>query len=188
MWKYLIPKIALGDLRVMIRYTFLGALISGSYGVLHDQVTYTIGPEYFHNFKFEQFAYADLGFGDRFFVAIIGFLATWWVGVIVGWILARRMIPACSLDVAQRKILLGFLTVFVTAFLFGVGGYLYGLFRGPDADYSYWQATLQRYQVDDHFRFMCVGYIHNAGYLGGISGIILTYVIIKPKRSMAQVQ
>lgn len=93
MLKHIIPQIPLADLTALLGITFLGALIAGGYGVLHDQITYTIGPEYFHNFKFHQFAYADFGFGDRVFATTIGFLATWWVGLFVGWILARRCLP-----------------------------------------------------------------------------------------------
>lgn len=163
MWKFIFPKIAINDFGVTVKYMLMGALIAGAYGVLHDQVTYSIGPEYFHNFKFQQFDYADFGVGRRGFVATIGFLATWWVGAIVGWILARRMIPVCSREVAHRKIIFGFAIVFTTAMAFGIGGYLYGLWRGPDADYTYWQETLRSYQVVDQFHFMCVGYIHNAG-------------------------
>lgn len=33
-----------------------GCLISGVYGALHDQISYTVSPEYFHAFKFRQFA------------------------------------------------------------------------------------------------------------------------------------
>lgn len=180
MWKYLIPQIAFNDLGIMVKYMLIGALIAGGYGILHDQITYMIGPEYFHNFKFNQFAYADFGLGNRIFVGTIGFLATWWVGAIVGWILARRMIPACPREIAYRKIMRGFTIVFATAITFGIGGYLYGLYRGPEADYSYWHATFRAFRVVDTYHFICVGYIHNAGYLGGLLGIVLTYFFVKP--------
>ena len=87
------PRIPLADLSAVLGFTVLGALLAGGYGVIHDQITFTIVPEYFHNFKFYQFSYADLGLGDRVFVGCVGFLATWWVGLIVGWILSRRCRP-----------------------------------------------------------------------------------------------
>jgi hypothetical protein len=76
----LYPKVRLDLLLAMCRYAMLGALIAGPYGVAHDQVTYSISPEYFTRLKFQQFEYANFGFPPRFFVAEIGFLATWWVG------------------------------------------------------------------------------------------------------------
>lgn len=47
----------------MLGLCVVGSLIAGTYGILHDQVTYSIGPEYFTRFKFEQFAWADWGAG-----------------------------------------------------------------------------------------------------------------------------
>ena len=183
MLKYLVPRIPLSDIPALLRFTFLGALIAGCYGVVHDQITYSIGPEYFHNFKFQQFANADLGLGTRVYVATIGFLATWWVGAIVGWILARRLLPNQPRQVARQQIMQGFAVVFATGIAAGIGGFAYGFWRGPDADYSAWQATLQQYHVIDQWKFMRVGYIHNASYLGGLIGLILTFFILRPARS-----
>src|SRR5512137_2235558 len=89
MLKYLVPRIALTDLPSMFAVALIGALVAGGYGVLHDQVTYSIAPEYFTNLKFKQFHFANLGLGDRVFVSAVGFLATWWVGLIAAWFLAR---------------------------------------------------------------------------------------------------
>src|SRR6185503_8995132 len=93
MLKYLIPRIAWIDVPAMIGIAIVGSIIAGFYGVLHDQITYSISPEYFTKFKFKQFEYANFGLGDRIFVSTIGFLATWWVGFIAAWFLARRLTP-----------------------------------------------------------------------------------------------
>ncbi len=182
MLKYLIPHIPLKDIPALLRFTFIGVMIAGCYGVLHDQITYSIGPEYFHNFKFQQFDYADLGLGTRMHVATIGFLATWWVGGIVGWILARRLIPNQSRQIASRQIMQGFAIVFATGILAGLLGFAYGLWRGPDADYSAWQRALQQYRVSDVWNFMRVGYIHNASYIGGLLGLVLTFFVLRPAK------
>jgi hypothetical protein len=55
----------------------VGSLLAGFYGILHDQVTYSISNEYFTRLKFPQFHYANFGLSHRVFVAEIGFLATW---------------------------------------------------------------------------------------------------------------
>ena len=180
MLKHILPRIPLADLPAILGFTVLGALIAGCYGILHDQITFTVGPEYFHNFKIHQFSYADFGFGDRIFAAFIGFLATWWVGLIVGWILARRCIPGQPRAVARKQIYLGFAVVFATGFLAGLIGYAYGTWRGPNADYSAWQSVLSAHHVDDQYSFMRVGYIHNASYIGGFIGLVLTYFVVRP--------
>lgn len=178
--KFLVPQLPLRDLPIMFGYALLGALLAGAYGIVHDQVTYSIGPEYFANFKFKQFHWANLGLGDRPFVSCIGFLATWWIGIIVAWVLSRRMIPNQTGKVACRKILQGFVIVFATAFLFGVIGFLFGLFRGPDADYSNWNWAFDEYEIMDQWAFIRVAYIHNAGYVGGVVGLFLTFFLVRP--------
>ncbi len=177
--RYLIPRFPLRELPIILTFACLGSLIAGVYGIVHDQITYAIGPEYFINFKFEQFQWANLGLGNTVFVSCIGFLATWWVGLVCGWILARRMIPNQDRRVAIRKILTGFGIIFATGILFGIGGYLYGNLRGPEGDYSAWINVLDRLGVMNHWAFMRVAYIHNAGYLGGLVGLILTFVFVR---------
>ena len=46
-------------LGIFIISIFIAVLLAGIYGMLHDQVTYSISPEYFTVFKFEQFGFQD---------------------------------------------------------------------------------------------------------------------------------
>jgi hypothetical protein len=184
MLKYLIPRFPLRDLPVMLGYALLGSVIAGTYGIIHDHITYSISREYFTHFKFDQFNWANLRLGSRGFVSCIGFLATWWVGLIVAWILARRMIPNQSRAIARRKILSGFGVVFAAVIVFGLLGYAYGIYRGPTGDYSSWEPALERLGVTDKWSFLRVAYIHNAGYLGGLVGLILTYFVIRPEKTV----
>lgn len=180
MLKYIIPRIALLDIPSMCRVTLIGAVLAGAYGMLHDQITYSISPEYFTNLKSAQFHYADVGLGDRVFASIIGFLATSCVGLIAAWFLARRLIPCQPRSQAYRQICRGFTCVFVCAVLAGVLGFAYGLWRGPAADYSAWEWAFRRFQITDTWSFVRVAYIHNAGYLGAAIGLIVALVTIRP--------
>ena len=65
MMNILYPKIRLAQLPTMLGYAALGGLLAGLYGVVHDQVTYSISQEYFTRFKFLQFHYADFGLPPR---------------------------------------------------------------------------------------------------------------------------
>src|SRR5438309_3164333 len=80
-----------------IRIAFLGVAVAGGYGIVHDQISYTVSPEYFTHIKFAQFAAVNFGWPDRVFVAEIGFLASWWVGLVAGWLLARLGLAELSL-------------------------------------------------------------------------------------------
>src|SRR5262245_32181747 len=85
----LYPKFPVRRLPTMIGIAMLGAVIAGPYGAVHDQISYAISPEYFTKLKFRQFSYANFGWPPQLFAAEVGFLATWWVGLLAGWFLAR---------------------------------------------------------------------------------------------------
>lgn len=180
MWKYIIPRIALADVPVMILIAFCGGVIAGLYGIVHDQITYSISPEYFTKLKFDQFRYADFGLGDRVFASTIGFLATWWIGCMVAWFLARRLVAHQPRDQALRQIRNGILCIVAFSLVFGFAGYGYGLWRGPDADYSSWTWAFRELNITETWAFVRVAYIHNAGYLGGFIGAIVALAVIRP--------
>ncbi len=136
----LYPVIRRASLPTMLGYSVLGALLAGVYGIVHDQITYSISPEYFTRLKFQQFHWADFGFPRRVFVGEIGFLATWWVGFIAAWFLARITVPAFPPREAFRYTLRGFLIVFGFALAASAAGYLLGLQRVRNPDYSAWES------------------------------------------------
>ncbi len=181
MTSLLYPKIRL-VFPVMLGYAVLGAVIAGFYGVLHDQITYSISPEYFTRLKFLQFHYADFGFPHRFFVTEIGFLATWWVGLIAGWFLARVGVPAFPKKETRAGILRGFVIILAGAFITALVGFLLGLRLGSDSDLSNWQGFADSRGVVDLPRFVRVAYIHNAGYLGGLVGLIIALFQLRRRK------
>jgi hypothetical protein len=179
----LYPKLRLDLLPAMLGYAGLGAFIAGFYGVLHDQITYSISPEYFTRLKFLQFRYADFGLPPRVFVGEIGFLATWWVGLIAGWFLARVAVPALPGRNARAGILRGFATMLACGFLAALVGFLVGLRLGPDSDLSVWQGFVTTRGVVDLPNFVRVAYIHNASYLGGLIGLIVALLYLRRQKS-----
>jgi len=171
------PKIRLAWLPIMIGYAVIGSLLAGLYGIIHDQVTYSISHEYFTRLKFQQFHYANLGLPARAFVAEIGFLATWWVGFFAGWFIARITVPAFSRTIALRHSLRGFLIVFAFALGASVAGYVLGVVHG--SNYSAWEDLASRLAVHDLPSFVRVAYIHNASYLGGLVGLVVAIIHLR---------
>lgn len=173
----LYPKIRLALLPKMLGYTVLGGLLAGVYGMVHDQITYSISHDYFTQFKFAQFHYADFGWPPRVFVAEIGFLATWWVGFIGAWFIARLTVPSFPPALAFRCTLRGFAVIFAVALTAFVVAYILGMRHGPD--YSAWQPLAPRLSNSEMRGFVQVAYIHNAGYLGGLIGLVAAIVYIQ---------
>lgn len=186
MLRYLFPRIAWSDFPPIVAATLIGGLIAGVYGIAHDQITYSISPEYFTKLKFQQFHYADFGWGERAFVATIGFLASWWVGAIIAWFLARRLIPQQPRRWAYRQIAAGFALVIVCGVVTGALAYAYGWWRGPNGNYAAWQWAIDRFGITDTWSFVRVAYIHNGSYLGGALGLVLALVLIRPQRDVSQ--
>ncbi|MCK7558068.1 hypothetical protein MKQ70_24910 [Chitinophaga sedimenti] len=71
------------------------------YGILHDQLTYTISPEYYTTFKFEQSGLADYvgALPTRTLVVYVAVAATWWVGLWTGLALA---VTASGINIKKK--------------------------------------------------------------------------------------
>jgi hypothetical protein len=180
MLQYFVPRIPLSDLKSICKAALLGGLVGGLYGVLNDQITYSISAEYFSKLKFKQFYYADFGLGDRPFAAAVGFLSSGVVGFIVTWFLARHFISNQAPAAAFRQIRLGFAIIFGVTMLGGIMGFAYGIWRGPEADYDVWSPIIRRHDIKDEWSFARVAYIHNASYLAGVVGTILAFILVHP--------
>ena len=176
-WRWLLP---------MLGYALLGSLLAGVYGIIHDQITYSISPEYFTRLKFLQFHYADFGFPTRVFVGEIGFLATWWVGFVAGWFVARIAVPAFPPPTAFCHASRAFLTILAFALVASIVGYLLGLLRRSNSDFSSWEGLAANRGILDLPSFVRVAYIHNASYLGGLVGLVAAIVRLRRLKGMAQ--
>ncbi len=176
-WRNIIfPSFQLKLLPSMLGIALLGGVIASIYGIIHDQITYSISQEYFTKLKFIQFHRANFGFPVRIFVSEIGILATWWVGVFSGWFLARIALPAWPLKVAFRRVLSGFLIIFLCTFFAAAIGSFLGAHHSND--YFYWQEMCLHLGVTNMPAFVHVAYIHNASYLGGAVGLIIAIIYL----------
>ncbi|MGI9367622.1 MAG: hypothetical protein ACR2O2_02180 [Ruegeria sp.] len=160
----------------------LGAAIlaAGAFGALHNQVSYSVGPEYFHQFKFRQFAIPP-ELPPRIGAAIVGWRASWWMGVVVGlppFLLGLLlMAPARKYWSAGLRAVVAVITT--TALASGIG-LIFGLVTVeaqlvsklplPDA-------------ITDRVGFVRSGVMHDASYLGGFVGIfVAVWVIFRASR------
>ncbi|WP_245843500.1 hypothetical protein [Niastella vici] len=155
----------------------LGCVIGGLYGIVHDQLTYTISPEYYTKFKFYQFGLAESGNEalfptPRLQVSLVGFMATWWMGLFIGIILGiiglihtenRQM-----LFVTLKAMLVTMAVALATGFI----GLAYGkwVLAKTGVNWRFPQNLV------DKESFIAVGSMHNFSYLGGAAGLIAAVI------------
>ncbi len=169
---FLVPTIGLPVLRKAAILSITGSLIAGLFGIVHDQITYTISPEYFTQMKFDQFKAWDFGFPRRVFVAEIGFLATWWVGLIAGWFLAR--IALGKFHSPGKRVTSAMVMMIVITAIFGfIGGIVGPVFYENQFG---WRQSLYEIGVTDVTAFSRVASIHLGSYVGALVGWILMMV------------
>lgn len=160
-------------------------LLAGLYGALHDQLTYTIAPEYYTRFKYEQFGLEPAWFGGaRPTVALIGFLATWWMGLFIGAVFSLLALLLPDARTMRRAVLRAVGLALVITAGAGVLGGLYGRLYLAGAGVDWWLP----YGLVDPAAFITVGSIHNFGYLGGLLGLVAGVLsILRQRRRLAAV-
>jgi len=155
-------------------------LAAGIYGAAHNQISYTVSPEYFTELKFIQFGLIDASVPERVRASMVGFLASWWMGFPFG--IAAGLIG--FIQPGYQKMLrvslkaMGLAVVFTL--LFGLCGLLYGFIQTSNIQNGGHVSWYVPGGVTNLRRFLCAGYMHNSAYLGGILSIPVawTYQII----------
>lgn len=167
----------------------LTPLIGGLYGILHDQLTYTISPEYYTKFKFYQFGLMDLGNeaifpNPRIEVSAVGFMATWWMGVPIGLILGLVGLIHANSGQMLRATTGAIAITIIIALITGLIGLAYGRVYLAQEGVNWWLPE----NLTDTKNFIAVGSMHNFSYLGGLTGLIAGIIYsIRRKRKYAAI-
>lgn len=178
-------------LRSLIGYILIATALAAVYGILHDQLTYTLSREYYTLFKFDQFQLVpELRANERLGAVVVGIGATWWVGTVIGVILGLlrcfRQDFATLFGLKRRALGL----VFGTAVFAGLVGWLVGHAKfGGRAD---WPITFIDERGTDpltealkdpdvFYTFFTCGTVHNFSYLGGLLGLGVAVVWVLRK-------
>jgi hypothetical protein len=152
-------------------------LVAGAYGALHNQISYTVSPDYFHAFKFDQFRIPE-NLQSRVGASIVGWHASWWMGLLIGVpVLLIGLIMPDSRTYLTRC-LVAFGVVAITALIVGLGALVWASFTISETSLPlFWYPS----GVADKVAFARAGTMHNFSYLGGFIGIITgsLYLIIE---------
>src|SRR5439155_25329691 len=119
----------MNKLLIYVLIIVLAVFIAGLYGVAHNQISYTVAPEYFTKFKFRQFGFVETPLPERVRASMVGFLASWWMGIPIGLLVGAA---GFIHRVYQRMLRVSLWSLLVTVgftLLFGLCGLLYGYFQ-----------------------------------------------------------
>ena len=171
-------------------FIVLSILLSGFYGVIHNQITYSISSEYFTLFLFVQHKLPEYFIQPaRLGAGIIGWASTWWMGLIIGITLGTLWIWNDILTTKDRFKALG--TVFITAITFGIIGYLIAYIQWQPKRYyevisfpSYGKIIDNSLQaITNPHAFLRAETLHKFSYLGGITGLLIgIFQLLKKKK------
>jgi hypothetical protein len=161
----------------------LGPIIGGLFGIIHDQLTYTISPEYYTKFKFYQFGLMDIGNeaifpNPRLEVSAVGFMATWWMGLPIGLVLGLVGLTINNNKKMFLTVIKAFVLTTIVAFATGLIGLAYGKLHLADTGVNWWLPN----NLIDKKNFIAVGSMHNFSYIGGLTGLIAGIIYILKQR------
>lgn len=183
-----VKKFDVKKLLTVFLVSAIAALLAGIYGMIHDQISYSISNEYYTKFKFIQFNLANETNVDkikfpRIFVSIVGFLATWWFGLFLGFILGIFNLIQGSWKKLFKVSFYAILITIIIAFITGIIGLIYGflfLSNEPQSNFESWFIPKN---LENFKNFMAVGSMHNFSYLGGVLGLIVGIFYSYKKRN-----
>jgi hypothetical protein len=141
-------------------------VVAALYGALHNQISYSVSAAYFHEFKFVQF-HVDPALHGRSGASLVGALASWWMGLILGLPLFLVALFIRGDGLFWRSYMKAAVIVVGVALLVGLGALAYAMLAiGPDT-LPGWMAGRE---VSEPVAFARAGIMHNFSYLGGLVG------------------
>lgn len=140
--------------------------VAGLYGMIHNQISYTVAPEYFTAFKFRQFRISDT-LPPRLGAALVGWQASWWMGALIGAPIGMATLFLPTL--AQMATVFLRVTLLVVAITLALGCASLLIPVGPDII-----ALIPIPQgVVDSRAFARAGLMHDSSYLAGILALLI---------------
>lgn len=157
----------------------VSCLVAGAYGAAHNQISFTVSPDYFYAFKFHQFRIPQEQQG-RLGAAIVGWHASWWMGAVIGIpvLLGGLFLPDAESYFRHCLVAIG--VVVLTTLLVGLGALALAsaTITDPNAlPYLFPEGVV------DRVAFARAGTMHNFSYLGGGLGIITAAIYLAIARA-----
>lgn len=160
----------------------LAILASVVYGIIHDQITIRRSPAYFTDWQ----VHADFFHHQNLTVVALfwGVVATWWVGLILGILLAGAANIGKTDPWTWKQVLRPLFIVMATTGILAVMGYQTSQALGftvPSSVVNFWMEDSEGY-----VRFSAVWVAHTVSYVAaGVGGLGLSIHILQKRRYSA---
>ncbi|WP_338550986.1 hypothetical protein [Roseovarius phycicola] len=147
----------------------ISCLLAALYGAVHNQLSYTVAPGYFHEFKFLQFQFPAEAW-TRAGASWIGVLASWWIGLILGLPIYIAALFIKDDRAFVRAFLTAAVIVVCVTLLIGLGALAvaYATFTPDNLPWF-----MEGWDVSNPVAFARAGQMHNFSYLGGLIGTVV---------------
>ena len=171
----------MGKALCFLALLLLSVIGAALFGAIHNQISYTVAPEYFHVLKFPQFGIPS-DMRNRAGAGLVGVFASWWMGVLIG-------VPVLGFTLCRISGVAAYLRAGVTAIALVLG---IALLSGLLALAAMTALTPSEIAasfnlprgVSDPVAFIRAGALHEGSYAGGVLGLIcaMVYIHIKGRR------
>lgn len=160
-----------------LAFIFISSIVAAIYGVVHDQISYTLSEEYFTKFKFIQFNVKWAYEQPRIGAAYVGVLASWWMGAVLSSLLGIYGFFFINWQSMLTVLLKTLAVVIVISALVSSLGIVYGYYMVTEETYILYEEYL-RVGVTNPVQFLRAGFMHNASYAGGLAGLLFGFIYL----------
>jgi len=174
-----------GKLPILFLLLAVAALSAAAFGALHNQLSFTVGPTFFTDLKFDQFGIAA-DTAPRLAAARVGVEAAWWIGPVIA--LPAALYGFVAVPRTQTYLAAGIGAIGLVIVLATLAALL-GLVGGIAANAT---GLLDAYLVmpegPSRADFYRAGFMHDASYVGGALGGLLAFFPMRRARRIDMFQ
>lgn len=161
-------------------WTGVACLVAGVYGMLHNQVSYTISSELFYHILFPRLNIPEAWYG-RGGATIVGWISAWWTGLLFGPPMVILALRRCRDGSLTRVLTAAFIVAVVWNVACEFGALCAAtMFVTEPMTYA-WRMPAG---VEHRVAFARAGIMHDASYAGGLLATIagcITVVRMTPQ-------
>jgi hypothetical protein len=175
-------------LLTIILVALIASAIAGIYGVINDQITFTISSEYYTKYRFLQYNLVQVE-GDsriihpRVLVVLIAFLSTWWLPLISGLIIIIfNLIQNTWKMLLKTSVLAMLISILITVFSAIIGFILGSLIISKLPKYYFADWCFIPDKLNDYENYITAGTMDVFNSFGGFLGLIVAIFYSYKKR------